>query len=101
MPLPPMSPSGGIMHSGRASDAARNGVTNNSLPDHEDRVNNSNTKFVASDADGGEKVLDSRPFNAEKVNRVPTKACLKPPKNANSLIADPDDDDYDYEGPEA
>lgn len=44
---------------------------------------------------GGELDDDDRPFHEERVVRVPTKAVLKPPKNAGSVIADPDaDDDY-------
>lgn len=60
-----------------------------------DRANNRQTRMVgAEDMDGGREDLDERPFHQEKVNRVPTKALLKPPKNPNSMIADPDEE-YD------
>ncbi|KPI89048.1 hypothetical protein ABL78_1861 [Leptomonas seymouri] len=61
----------------------------------EPRTNNRQTRMVgAEDMNGRKEDLDERPFRQEKVSRVPTKALLKPPKNPNSLIADPDDD-YD------
>lgn len=63
---------------------------------NEARTNNRQTRMVgAEDMNGEKEELDERPFRQEKVSRVPTKALLKPPKNPNSMIADPDDDDYD------
>lgn len=60
-----------------------------------DRLQNRQTTMVGcKGTEGAEESLDERPFHKEKVNRVPTKALLKPPKNANSVIADPDED-YD------
>ncbi|CBZ27970.1 hypothetical protein, unknown function [Leishmania mexicana MHOM/GT/2001/U1103] len=50
----------------------------------------------AEDLDGVHEDLDERPFRQEKVNRVPTKALLKPPKNPKSMIADPDEDQELY-----
>ncbi|KPA86931.1 hypothetical protein ABB37_00960 [Leptomonas pyrrhocoris] len=61
----------------------------------EGRVQRRQTRMVgAEDMNGTKEALDERPFHQEKVSRVPTKALLKPPKNPNSMIADPDDD-YD------
>lgn len=61
----------------------------------EQRPNNRQTRMIgAEDMNGVQEALDERPFRQEKVSRVPTKALLKPPKNPNSMIADPDDD-YD------
>ncbi|KAK7194421.1 hypothetical protein NESM_000358500 [Novymonas esmeraldas] len=65
---------------------ARRGTSN-------DRAQTRQTRMVgAEDMNGDREDLDERPFHQEKVNRVPTKALLKPPKNPNSLIADPDEE---------
>ncbi|GET89513.1 hypothetical protein, unknown function [Leishmania tarentolae] len=60
------------------------------------RTEKRQTRMVgAEDADGAQE-LDERPFHQEKVNRVPTKALLKPPKNPTSVIADPNEEDDLY-----
>ncbi|KAG5476176.1 hypothetical protein LSCM4_05136 [Leishmania orientalis] len=70
---------------------------NNPLPARQsvgsDRALMRQTRMVGAEGvDGTHEDLDERPFHQEKVNRVPTKALLKPPKNPNSMIADPDED---------
>ncbi|AYU79750.1 hypothetical protein conserved [Leishmania donovani] len=62
-----------------------------------DRALTRQTRMLgAEDPDGAHEDLDERPFHQEKVNRVPTKALLKPPKNPESMIADPDEDQELY-----
>lgn len=53
------------------------------------------TMVGATTENGEDEELDERPFNQEKVVRVPTKAQLKPPKGPHSLIADPQGTDED------
>ncbi|CAJ1009464.1 hypothetical protein Q4I28_004778 [Leishmania naiffi] len=70
---------------------------NNPLPARQsgshDRAQRRQTRMLgAQDVDGVHEDLDERPFRQGKVNRVPTKALLKPPKNQNSIIENPDED---------
>ncbi|KAG5476452.1 hypothetical protein LSCM1_04158 [Leishmania martiniquensis] len=70
---------------------------NNPFPAREsggsDRALMRQTRMVGEEGvDGTREDFNERPFHQEKVNRVPTKALLKPPKNPNSMIADPDED---------
>ncbi|KAG5501906.1 hypothetical protein JKF63_04176 [Porcisia hertigi] len=62
-----------------------------------DRAERRQTRMLgAEDVGGTHEDLAERPFRQEKVSRVPTKALLKPPKNAGSKIADPDEDQDFY-----
>ncbi|CAD2215094.1 hypothetical protein AGDE_12595 [Angomonas deanei] len=59
--------------------------------------NGANGKIGFKSREDGEegKDIENKAFGQEKVKRVPTKgAMLRPPKTANSCVADPDFDDY-------